>query len=378
MLLTHVLAVLTAVSFVLTFWRWRAGRNFPLHQRRPVPPSLPGITLLKPLKGCDDATADCLRGWLRQQYPGPVQVLFGVADPQDPVCAIVREILAAFPLADASLLICGDSLGANPKVSTLRQLEAHIRHEIVMISDADVKVAPDFAANVAALLLAPEVGLVNCFYCNANPSTAAMQWEAVAMNADFWTQVLQARSLRPVDFALGAVMTLPRERLAAMGGFAVLSDFLADDYQLGRQIARQGKKIEFATAVAECWDPPQGWRQVWAHQCRWAQTIRACQPAPFFFSILNNASVWPVLLAIAARTPMSLVAAAVCLAFRLGTALQQQAMMTQGRGDFQFWWPTLKDLLDAVIWAAALCGNQIVWRGERYRILKGGRLFHRC
>src|SRR5271156_5620879 len=63
MLLTDVLAVLTAVSFVLTFWRWRVGLLFPLHRRRDPPPSLPGLTLLKPLKGCDAATRDCLRSW---------------------------------------------------------------------------------------------------------------------------------------------------------------------------------------------------------------------------------------------------------------------------------------------------------------------------
>jgi ceramide glucosyltransferase len=244
-----------------------------------------------------------------------------------------------------------------------------------MISDADVKVPADFAANVTPWLSDPAVGLVNCFYRLANPSTAAMQWEAVAMNADFWTQVLQSRSLRPVDFALGAVMTLPRACLSEMGGFAVLADFLADDYQLGRRIVSQKKRIEFATLVAECWDPPSGWRQVWAHQTRWAQTIRACQPVPFFFSILNNASLWPLLLALIGRTAPALGAAALCLAFRIGSALRQQSKMTQTHGHFRFWWwPPLKDMLDAVIWAVAFSGRQIVWRGDRYRVLPGGKL----
>jgi ceramide glucosyltransferase len=244
-----------------------------------------------------------------------------------------------------------------------------------MISDADVKVPADFAANVTPQLSDPAVGLVNCFYRLANPSTTAMQWEAVAMNADFWTQVLQRRSLRPVDFALGAVMTLSRARLSQMGGFAVLSDFLADDYQLGRQIVIQQKEIAFATLVAECWDAPLGWRQVWAHQSRWAQTIRACEPVPFFFSILNNASLWPLLFAILVRTPSALGAAAVCLAFRIGSALQQQSKMNQTRVPLRFWWwPPFKDILDAVIWGVAFAGTHIIWRGDRYRLLPGGKL----
>lgn len=298
-----------------------------------------------------------------------------MADANDPVCPLVREALAQFPAADARLVVCGQNLGANGKVSTLRQLQPHIRHQWLMISDADVKVAADFAANVAPLLCDPDVGLVNCLYRLANPSTAAMQWEALAVNADFWTQVLQARSLRRVDFALGAVMTLPVARLDEMGGFAVLADFLADDYQLGRQVSSQQKRIEFATVVAECWDPPLGWRQVWAHQCRWARTIRACQPAPFFFSILNNASLWPLLLLLAARGPAALAAMGVCLVFRVGTALQQQSKLTQSRAHFAFWWlAPVKDVLDAAVWAAAFCGSHIIWRGDRYRVLPGGRL----
>jgi ceramide glucosyltransferase len=244
-----------------------------------------------------------------------------------------------------------------------------------MISDADVKVPPDFAVNVVPLLSDPGVGLVNCFYRLANPSTAAMQWDAVAVNADFWTQVLQARSLKPVDFALGAVMTLPLARLKEMGGFAVLADFLADDYQLGRQVARQQKKIEFANVVAECWDPPLDWRQVWARQCRWARTIRVSQPGLFFLSVLNNASLWPLLLLLAARSKAAVAAATVCLCFRAGTALQQQSRLCPARGPFDYCWlAPVKDVLDAAVWAAAFCGSQITWSGSRYRILPGGKL----
>jgi ceramide glucosyltransferase len=335
----------------------------------------PGITFLKPLKGCDEETRTCLRSWFVQYYPGPVQLLFGVASEQDPVCGIVRDFQGEFLKSDAQLIICPENLGANAKVSTLRQLEPHCRHELVMISDADVRVPPDFAASIMPFLEDPAVGLVNCFYRLATPSTLAMQWEAVAINSDFWTQVLQSRSLRPVDFALGAVMTLPTTQLKAIGGFATLADFLADDYQLGRQISRQGKRIEFATAVAECCDPPLGWSQVWAHQSRWARTIRVCQPAPFFMSILGNATLWPVLLLLVTRHPWAVWTSAACVVFRVVTAYVQQSKLTQSRRHAAYWWmPPVKDLLDVVIWASAFAGNEIVWRGERYRILRDGKL----
>jgi len=245
----------------------------------------------------------------------------------------------------------------------------------VMISDADTWVPPDFAANAAPLLADPGAGLVNCFYCLANPSTAAMRWEAAAINADFWTHVLQARSLRPVDFALGAVMTLPAAQLREIGGFAALSDYLADDYQLGRRVAGRQKRIEFATVVAECREAPMGWGRAWEHQSRWARTIRVCQPFPFFLSILNNATLWPLLWLVAARQPAALAVCVACVLFRIGAALQQEARLTQSPVRLVYgWMPPVKDLLDALVWAGAFAGNRIRWRGEPYRILPGGKL----
>src|SRR5262249_27245117 len=137
--------------------------------------------------------------------------------------------------------------------------------------------------------LAP--GLACCFYRLPNPSTLAMQWEAIAINADFWSQVLQAQSLKPVDFALGAVMALPRSCLEEIGGFKTLVNCLADDYQLGNRIARRGHAITLCPVVVDCWSDPMDWAAVWKHQLRWARTIRVCQPLPYFFSVLSNATL---------------------------------------------------------------------------------------
>jgi ceramide glucosyltransferase len=371
----RVLAILAVLSFLLTLWRWVASERFPLHRRASGPDALPGLTLLKPLKGCNAETKRCLRSWFTQQYPGPVQILFGVASPDDPVCGVVRELLAEFPGADARLVVCGENLGVNGKVSTLRQLEAHIRHPLIMVSDADVEVSGDFAATVAPLLAAPGAGLVNCFYRLANPATAAMRWEAVAINADFWSQVLQARSIAPVDFALGAVMSLPAARLRQIGGFAPLADHLADDYELGRSIARAGGRIEFSSAVVDCREAPAGWKEVWKHQLRWARTIRVCRPLPYFMSVLGNATVWPLLWLLLGKHPAALPFCLAALLFRMASAARQQKRLTQSSVHPAWWWlPPVKDLLDVLLWAAAFRGNDIEWQGERYRVLAGGKL----
>ena len=154
----------------------------------------------------------------------------------------------------------------------------------------------DFLQNLVDPFREPEVGLVNCFYRLANPATVAMRWEAIAINADFWSQVLQGRTMQPLDFALGAVMATRREALEEIGGFGALADYLADDFQLGNRIVRHaGKTIALCPVVVDCFSPPMNWREVWAHQLRWARTIRVCKPLPYALSILSNATLWPLL-----------------------------------------------------------------------------------
>ncbi|MCW5551034.1 MAG: glycosyltransferase [Verrucomicrobiae bacterium] len=428
-----ILGALALLSLALTLWQWLAARRFSLHQRATDNSFAPAVTLLKPLKGCDEHTESCLRSWLAQDYVGEVQVLFGVAEAGDPACAVVAKLLREFPKRDAQLMVCPERLGANAKVSTLAQLEPLVKHEFIVISDADVSVPPDLLANVVARFppnqradhlvrthsaqetrtqadpcSAPpgngptagglgeqHVGLVNCFYRLANPTTLAMQWEAIAINADFWSQVLQSASFRKLDFALGAVMALRRQPLANIGGFRALVNCLADDYQLGHRLARQGQRIELCPVVVECWSAPMSWRAVWQHQLRWARTIRVCQPVPYFFSLLNNVTFWSLLWLVTSLAATSfaeysfavgeiivsveifwgLPCAALCLLVRMLAALDLQSRLTGARAHWKYWWLVpVKDLLQVALWAGAFLGNRVEWRGERYRLRRDGTL----
>ena len=352
--------------------------------------------MLKPLKGCEPATEDCLRSWFAQQYTGRVQILFGVASAEDSACGIVRKLQREFPDADSQLIVCSASLGANAKVSKLIELERLAKHDLVIISDADVSVPPDLIATVIEPLRVSsgkgslpagtdrpddsptnKVGLVNCFYRLANPATLAMQWEAIAVNADFWSQVLQSQSLKPIDFALGAVMALPRKRLEEIGGFARLKDFLADDYQLGHRIAQGGYRIALASVVVDCWSAPMNWTAVWKHQLRWARTIRVSQPAPYFFSILSNATLWPLVWLLVHPTAIVLGGCFLCWLGRILAAVSLQQRLTLQRDHQAYWWMIpIKDLFHVCIWSLAFIGNTIEWRGERMRLRRDGTVIN--
>lgn len=384
-----VLAALAVLSFGIVVWQFLAARRFPLHLRVADHRDAPGITLLKPLKGCDAHTLECLESWMWQVYAGPVQVLFLVQDPADPVCDLVRDLLARHPNRDARLCVFPESVGVNAKVSKLAQAESLATHALILISDADVRVPSDFLANLVVPLRDPSVGLVNGFYRLANPVTTAMRWEAVAVNADFWSQVLQSRTLAPMDFALGAAMLVRRSALAQIGGFRSLADHLADDFQLGHRLAKAGWKVELSPVVVECLDAAAGWGAIWAHQVRWNRTIRVCRPAPYAASILSNGTLWPMLAAVAVWFTAAIPDA---WAFRLlglfaffllarswmARSLAAKLAAIPGRPPAVEGWVFAmaipRDLLGVAVWAAALFGNRVVWRGVRYRVGRDGRL----
>lgn len=375
MILHHILAMLAALSLALMLWQWLAARRFPLHRRIEDRSFAPAVTLFKPLKGSDEHTEACLRSWFKQDYTSEIQILFGVASPDDPAFEIVERLIKEFPQRDARLIVCGERLGANAKASKLTQLEQLAKHEVIIISDADVLAPQDLLSEIVAPLQDKKVGLVNCFYRLPKPTTLAMQWEAIAVNADFWSQVLQGASFRKLDFALGAVMATRQKQLDEIGGFRALADCLADDYQLGHRIAAHGHRIEISPVVVDCLSEPMDWDTVWQHQLRWARTIRVCQPAPYFFSILANGTLWP-LLWFAMHTSMKVgLVVAVCLFVRWATALDLQQRLTQSTSPMvNPWMVSVKDLLQAAIWACAFAGNRIEWRGERYQLRHDGTL----
>ena len=368
-----LLELLALASFATLLWQWVLAVRFPPHRRGPAPAFAPAITIVKPLKGCESDTETCLRSWLEVEYPGPLQYLFGVARADDPVCALVSRLLSQYPHRDARLVICGEKLGANAKVSTLTQLQRDARHEILAVSDADVRIEKDLLAHLVAPLDDPRVGLVNCLYALANPTTLAMRWEAVAINADFWSQVLQSQFLEPLDYALGAVMAVRRRSLEQIGGFAVLADYLADDYQLGHRVSQAGYRVVLSPLVAQCWSGPMTWRQVWNHQLRWARTIRCSKPFPYALSLVSNPTVWPLCWFLAVPTPAVGLTVLLCLAVRVGLGQDLQRRLVRH-------WPPhplmvlVKDVLNLAIWLGSWMGNEVQWRGTHFRILPGGKL----
>jgi hypothetical protein len=176
----------------------------------------PGITVLKPVKGLDRETRACLASFLIQDYQ-PYQVLFGVADATDPVLPLLEELRREAPIGRLEVILCPQTLGHNPKVSILRQLEPRARYDLLVVADGDVKVGPGFLGRMAAALQEPGVGLVSCPY-RAGRSNSLGSWlEALTISADFIPSVAVAHYVEGIRFALGAAMAFTRKARSGNG-----------------------------------------------------------------------------------------------------------------------------------------------------------------
>ena len=128
-------AVATAI-FSLLALLWVTRRRSGLRDYTPP------VTIFKPLKGLDEGLEENLRSFFRLDYP-EFQILFGVADRDDPSIAVVERLIGEFPDRDARLVVGTPAFGLNPKVENLAAMWPHRRHATVLISDSNVRVRAD-------------------------------------------------------------------------------------------------------------------------------------------------------------------------------------------------------------------------------------------
>jgi ceramide glucosyltransferase len=347
--------------------------------KRPLPRlkkgPAPGISLLKPVKGLEEDTAACLDSFIRQDYPN-LEILFGVADPGDPVLPLLKALQEKYPQVEIQILICSQKLGLNPKVSALRQLLPRARHDLIVISDSDVRVQTDLLTRLAAALERPGVGLATCLYRSGPVHTAGGALEAWSISADFIPSVATAHYVEGINFALGAVMALPRPILEDIGGLAAIADYLADDYQLGHRVSRTGLKVCLLPYLVETWGGRGTITDYLTHQLRWARTYRVCRPKGYFAYGITFALPWSLLAWLSSGlAPWAGSLVLISLLVRLGVAAAAEYSCLRGRLPKRYLiLLPLKDLFAFSLWILSFFGNSIIWKGERYRVMPDGRL----
>jgi len=335
---------------------------------------LPPVTLLKPLKGEGIDLYANLASFCRQDYPAPYQIVCGVADASDPAAEIVRRLKRDFPHRDIVLAV-GSGPGANRKVGSLIHMMGQARHDVLVMSDADIRVRPDYLrAMVTPLAAYPHVGLTTCLYRGRGYFGRPSVVESLFINTDFIPMVLTAHWVQGVN-ALGASIAIRREALDQMGGFPAIRDFLADDNELGTRAQRDGWRLTLLPYVVETVLDSTTMRDVWRHQFRWARTYRVCQPVGWFASVITHAMLWGTASVIvtggSAVGWTALGAAIVC---RVGGLAAIMRLLREPETPRHLWLVPLKDLCYSGIWLLSWFGKHVTWSGQVLRVDADGRM----
>ena len=330
--------------------------------------SQPGVSVLKPLRGLDPNTYEAFLSQAAQDYP-EFELLFGVADENDPAVPYVRRLQVAFS-PERIRLVVGTQPAANGKVGVLANLARFAKYEIWVVNDSDIKVTPEYLRSVVAPLRDETVGLVTCLY-RAKAHTAAAAWEALGIATDFMPSTLVAQILGVREFGLGSTLVFRSADLAQAGGFEALAGFIADDYQLAKRITQRGKRAQLSTYVVETSLGDSDWPGIWQHQLRWARTIRASKGVAYAGLPISQAGLW---IAIAACTG-TWWAVLLLYSLRLASALLTGVVILRSSAARKFFWlAPLWDLYSFAVWMASYTGRSVRWRNSVLQISRDGRI----
>lgn len=339
-------------------------------------PSYPPVTILKPLHLGEPGLSDNLESFFAQDYPGQVQIVFGVHDEKDPAVAIVQALQARYPHLDTTIVADGAIYGFNAKISNLINMLPAARHDILVLSDSDIIVPRRWLRQVADALAKPGVGLVTCLYTGEVVRGDSRVWStlsAMGTSYEFLPNVMLATSLGLADPCMGSTIALTREVLEEIGGLTAFTDFLADDYEIGRAVRAKGYKVMIpALGVGHTASEPSA-RDLFRHELRWTRTIRMLDSVGHLGSVVTFG--FPIALIAAVLLDFNWISLAVILitlSARLFLKRRIDGIFATHAGPF--WLLPVRDLLSFAVFVMSRFGETVYWRGSRFQVETSGAL----
>jgi ceramide glucosyltransferase len=352
-------------------WRYLARRPAatPAH-------ALPPLTLLKPIKGGEDELEQNLRSFYEQDYPGELQVVFASTEANDPGIAVARKIAAEYPAIQTEILLARGDFGLNPKVCNIQAALLASRHDLVLQSDANVRLPPGYLRSLVGQMLAEDASLIGSVIIGVGERSPAATLENLQLTAFTAPGLCMAKELADITCVLGKAMLFRRSELDAIGGIACVKDVLAEDYVLCQRYEQHGKRLVLSTTPVANVNADTSLRQFLSRHSRWLK-MRAVVSTPGYLADLGSN---PMPFALAAFLISGLDAR--LLPVLLGVYLYKcywdakllRRLRGHGLGLAQLWATPARDLLLTGIWAYGLFSRSTQWRGRRLLLGAGSVL----
>jgi ceramide glucosyltransferase len=342
-------------------WRFFAA------QPAPHAPAQP-ITILKPLHGAEPRLAENLAGFISQDYPAPVQIVLGTNAPEDAAAPVARAMVAGHD--NVAYYPGPRAPAANGKVGSLIAMMPLAAHDVLVLSDSDMVVGPDYLARINDALSQPGVGAVSCLYVGRGDTGLWSRIGAVMIAAQTLPNMVVGIATGMAQPCMGSTIALRRETLAAMGGFEALADVLADDHAIGAGVAAQGLRVDIPPMILVHAGAENSFRALWRQHLRWAVTVRDLAGAGHYGSIVTHGLVLAMLSAVL----MPGIGGALLLAMILARLALAAKVHQHAPIGLPLWLLPLADLISFCVFCVSLFATAIDWRGASLTMTSKGRI----
>jgi ceramide glucosyltransferase len=347
-----------------------------MRREQKAPEHAPAVSILKPLYQVEPDLFQNLETFFAQDYPGALQIVFGVHDESDPAVEVVRALQARYPHRDTAIVADTALYGANAKVSNLINMLPSAKHDTLVLSDSDIAVGSRWLRQVTAALARPGVGIVTCLYTGEPAKGGHRLWSSLAAmgtSYEFLPNAVLGTSLGLAAPCMGSTIAMKRKTLDEVGGFAAFADHLADDYEMGRAVRAQGYALAIPAMGVGHTAAENTLGELVRHELRWTRTIRLVNPIGHLGSIVTHGFAFALMSALLLDfNTVSLAVLGLALAARLFLKYRIDGLFGTYAGPY--WLLPARDLLSFAVFVVSLFGETVHWRGTNFAVEPSGAM----
>ena len=352
-----------------------ATRKHTADRHAPAVP-LPPLTLLKPIKGLEEELELNLRSFFAQDYPGALQFIFCSTEPGDPGIELARQVAAEYPRWRVDFVLSDPDFGYNPKVSNLAGALSSAEHDLVLQSDANVRIRPGYLKAVVQEFLQQRAGLLGSLVVGSRERSLGAALENVQLTTFITPGICLAYEVFKIPCVIGKSILFRRSELNELGGLAAVKDVLAEDYLLGELYTRAGKRVVLSRFVVDNINVTASLRRFVARHSRWLKMRAVVHAVGFAADLLSNASFFALLAAVLSGGERQLWIGYLLVVLYKGFV--DARLLEHLRGEklsrAHLLSLPLRDLILPGLWVHALFSRSTEWRGERFHLTRGSKL----
>ncbi len=335
------------------------------------PTPFPFLSLIKPVCGLEKNLKENLITAVTQDYPD-YETIFAVQSANDPALSILEAIQKEFPSKKIEIVIDEEAAGPNGRLVNIHNGAKKAKGEILVFSDSDMILEPDYLRILVAPFQEESVGMV----CTLYRAVRAERWfeklELLSLNAEFVPSIVFAEATKTSKACPGASQAIRKDVLEKIGGLAPLANYLVEDFELGQRVLKAGFQMKIIPYLAETQVDLKSAKDWWRHQVYWDQNTRAAAPAGFFFTLLIRAIPFSLLYFLSGA-PYGFVVFCWTISLRLLTAMLNALVLKDREGLQALALLPARDLIGFFTWFFSFVNRKTYWKGRTF-LVKGGKM----